>query len=206
VRFQLQLVANLGKLYEVPLDPDDPEDILTILAFAMGGGLAEAAGKAGMKLGGNAAGHAAKNLFAKEVLKFVQGIGKQVGVKILQRSIVKYTVPVVSIAIGTSWNYFAMRTVGDIAIKHFKERAATTGPKEAAASNAGAATEAPPPAKEPSTGAASVAGVAERATQIAESVANIAGEAVNTLAEGLASLFGRGSSAQPPPPPEAPKD
>ena len=42
VRFQLQLVANLGKLYGVPLDPDDPEDILTILAFAVGGSVAVA--------------------------------------------------------------------------------------------------------------------------------------------------------------------
>ena len=42
-RFQLQLIANLGKLYNVPLDPDDPEDILTILTYAVGGGLSEAA-------------------------------------------------------------------------------------------------------------------------------------------------------------------
>ena len=46
VRFQIQLIANLGKLYGVPLDPDDPEDVLTILAFAVGGGAAEFVGKA----------------------------------------------------------------------------------------------------------------------------------------------------------------
>jgi uncharacterized protein (DUF697 family) len=57
-------------------------------------------------------------------LAFVQEIGKKVGVRILQRSIVKYTVPVVSIGIGTSWNYLATKAVGRIAIKHFKERAA----------------------------------------------------------------------------------
>src|SRR5207247_2383062 len=51
VRFQLQLVANLAKLYGVPLDPDDPEDILTILAFALGGSAADMAGKAGAKIG-----------------------------------------------------------------------------------------------------------------------------------------------------------
>jgi hypothetical protein len=50
VRIQLQLVANLGKLYGAPLDPDDPEDILTILAFALGGAVADAAGKAGLRL------------------------------------------------------------------------------------------------------------------------------------------------------------
>jgi hypothetical protein len=36
VRIQIQLIANLGRLYGVPLDPDDPEDILTILTFAVG--------------------------------------------------------------------------------------------------------------------------------------------------------------------------
>lgn len=204
VRFQLQLVANLGKLYGVPLDPEDPEDILTILAFAVGGGAAEAAGRAGMRMGGTAAGHAARNIFARETLRLVQGIGRQVGVNILQRSIVKYTVPVVSIAIGTGWNYFAMKAVGEIAIKHFKERAAITRPEEAAASDLGASTIAQP-AGEPSTSDVLMARLATGAAQIGDSVANIADKTVNTFTEGFAGLFAREPSA-PPPPPEAPKD
>lgn len=51
-RIQLQLIANIAKILEVPLDPDDPEDILLILAFAVGGGVSEAAAAAGMKIGG----------------------------------------------------------------------------------------------------------------------------------------------------------
>jgi uncharacterized protein (DUF697 family) len=124
VRIQLQLVANLGKLYGAPLDPDDPEDILTILAFALGGGAATAAGTAGMQVGGKAAGLGAKNLFAKDLLATLKKIASKVGVKILQRSIVKYTVPVASIGIGSSWNYLATRSVGRIAIIHFKQRVA----------------------------------------------------------------------------------
>jgi hypothetical protein len=54
-RLQLQLVAGLGALYDVPLDPEDPEDILIILSFAFGGGIAELAGKEGMKVGGKLA-------------------------------------------------------------------------------------------------------------------------------------------------------
>ncbi len=60
MRFQLQLVANLGKLYGAPLNPDDPEDILTIIAFALGGSAAETAGKFGMKVGGRIAKNAAR--------------------------------------------------------------------------------------------------------------------------------------------------
>jgi hypothetical protein len=95
VRIQLQLVANLGKLYGVPLDQDDPEDFLTILTFALGGAAAEAAGKAGMKVGGKAAGKAATAIFKKELLQTLKDIGKMAGVKVLQRSIVKYTAPLV---------------------------------------------------------------------------------------------------------------
>ena len=124
VRIWLQLIANLGKLYGVQLDPDDPEDILTILAFAMGGGVAEEVGKAGMKIGGKLAGRVAKNIFSKDVLAFVKRIAAKLGIKILQRSIVLYTVPVVSIGIGVGWNHLTTRTVGRIAISHFKQRAA----------------------------------------------------------------------------------
>ena len=77
-----------------------------------------------MKLGGNAAGYGAKKFFAKEVLANLKKIAAKVGVKILQRSIVKYTVPVASIGIGSSWNYLATRNVGRIAIKHFRQRVA----------------------------------------------------------------------------------
>lgn len=127
VRFQMQLVANLAKLYGVPLDPDDPEDILTILGFAMGGAGAEAAGKGVAKIGGRLGGNAAKAVFKKDTLKAVQKIGAKAGVKILQRTIVKYVIPVVSIGIGTGWNYFATKTVGRLAIRNFKARAAELG-------------------------------------------------------------------------------
>lgn len=122
IRFQLQLVANLGKLYGVPLDPNDPEDILTIFAFAVGGSAADVAGKFGMKVGGKIAGRVAKNVFKKETLAALKRIATKIGIKILQRTIVKYTIPVVSIMIGTIWNYVATKTVARIAIKHFKVR------------------------------------------------------------------------------------
>lgn len=122
VRFQLKLVANLGKIYGVPLDPDDPEDILTILAFAVGGSAAEAAGKVVMKVGGNLAKVAVKKSISKEVLEALKRVGAKLGVKILQRTILKYTVPLVSIGIGTGWNYVSTRAVGKIAKKHFLQR------------------------------------------------------------------------------------
>ena len=198
MQLQLQLIANLGKLYGAPLDPNDPEDIITILAFAVGGGAAEELGRAGMNIGGRAAGRVVRTLFSGQRLHFVQGMGRNVGVKILQRSIVRYTVPIASIGIGLSWNYVAMRTVGRIAIKHFKERAAAAeplaqdAPLDTAAAgvtaSAGAATEAQLPAGELST-------------------AEAFGKVLDTLTKGFAGLFGGGSSAPArSPPPEVPDD
>ena len=114
------MVANIGKAYAVPLDPDDPEDILTILAYALGGSAAEAAGKFGMRVGGKLAGRRSKAVFQKEVLELCKSVAAKMGVKLLQRNIVKYTVPLASIVIGTGWNYVSTLTVGKIATKHFK--------------------------------------------------------------------------------------
>ena len=122
VRMQLQLVANIGKIYKIDLDPDDPEDILTILAFAVGGSVAEEAGKFGMKVGGKLAANAAKGFFKKETLAALKKIGAKLGIKILQRSIIKYVVPLVSIGVGMTWNYLSTKSIGKIAKKHFLAR------------------------------------------------------------------------------------
>lgn len=119
VSIQLKLVANLGKIYGVPLDPEDPEDILTILAFALGGSVAEEAGKYGMKLGGKVTQVLVKKYISKEVLETLKRIGAKIGIKILQRTILKYAVPLASIVVGTGWNYVSTKAVGKIAKKHF---------------------------------------------------------------------------------------
>jgi uncharacterized protein (DUF697 family) len=120
-RVQLQLVANLGRLFGVPLDPDDPEDILTILGFSLGGSVAGAAGEHGMRIGGRLAEAALERFSAK------------LGIKMFQRSIVKYIVPVASVGIGTGWNYASTRVVGRIAVKHFKLRSNEVGSDRKAA-------------------------------------------------------------------------
>jgi uncharacterized protein (DUF697 family) len=127
VRMQLQLVATLAKLYGAALDPDDPEDILTILAFAVGGSVAEVAGKAGMKVGGRLAERAVRRYIRKQVLEAIKAVGRKLGIKILQRAIIKYAVPLASIGIGSSWNYLATKAVGKIAKKHLLARAAEHG-------------------------------------------------------------------------------
>jgi uncharacterized protein (DUF697 family) len=120
LRFQLALVACLGKLYDVQLDPDDPEDIVTILAFAIGGSAANAAGTAGMKMGGKVVARVAKSVVQKEALSALTGVAERIGFQMLARALVKYAVPVASIAIGMVMNYIATRGVGRLAKKYFR--------------------------------------------------------------------------------------
>lgn len=111
-QIQLQLVANLAQVYGVTLDPDDPEDILLILAFAAGGSLAQEAGMVAAEVGA----------------RLTESLGRKVGVKILEQTIAKYAVPGVSMAIGWGWNYVATKKLGKIARKHFLKRAAERNP------------------------------------------------------------------------------
>ncbi len=117
--FQLKMVADIAKLYEVPLDAEDPEDIWIIFAYAMGGSASELAGAFGMKIGAAATRRGIKRFVSKETLKLLQQIGRKVGLKILQKTIIKYAIPVVSIGLGSSWNYLSTRAIGKIASKHF---------------------------------------------------------------------------------------
>lgn len=120
-KLQLELVFRLSALYDVALDLDDPEDILTILSFAFGGGIAELAGKEGMKVGGNLAERAVRKFIKKEVLESLKRIAKKLGYKLLQRGVIKAIVPGVSILIGAGWNMKTTKAVGKIAIKHFTQ-------------------------------------------------------------------------------------
>ena len=120
VGFQLQLIADLGNLYGITLHPDEPGDILTILAFAIGGAAAAAADQAGMRIGGETARQVAKSLLATDVHALFERIGVKLGIKIFQRAILKYVNPLSAIGIGTSWNYLATKRVGEIAVQHFK--------------------------------------------------------------------------------------
>ena len=124
MRIQLKLVAELARLEGLSLDPDDPEDVLTILAFAVGGAVSEAASRVGMQVGRRAAERAVRRHVRRTALEFLQQIGRQLGIKILQRNVIKYAVPGVSIAVGAAWNYKSTQIVGRLAQRHFQARKA----------------------------------------------------------------------------------
>jgi RNA polymerase subunit RPABC4/transcription elongation factor Spt4/tellurite resistance protein len=125
-RIQMRLILDLSVVYDLQLDPDDPEDILMIFGYALGVAPAEMLGKG---LGVAARGgtqYAVKKYISKGTLKAIQDFGKRIGIRILQKSILKYTVPVVSAVVGSSYNYVATKSVGGIAKSHLKNRGKVT--------------------------------------------------------------------------------
>jgi hypothetical protein len=68
-----------------------------------------------------------KKYVSKHVLKAIQNFAKKLDFKVLQRTIIKYTVPVASAVVGSSYNYVSTKTRGKIAKTHFRHRAEFTG-------------------------------------------------------------------------------
>jgi len=123
VRFQLQMVAGLARLYGVELNADDPEDVLTVFTFALGGSLADQAGRMGMRLGSRATRKLVERRMRREMFAPWKLVSERVGAKLVSRSLVKYAVPMVSVGIGAAWNYATTRAMGKLARRHFEQRA-----------------------------------------------------------------------------------
>ena len=123
---QMRLVLDLSVVYDLQLDPDDPEDILMIFGYALGIAPVEMLGKGLQVAARGGTQYAVKKYISKGTLKAIQNFGKRIGIRILQKSILKYTIPVVSAAVGSSYNYVATKSVGGIAKNHFKNRGKVT--------------------------------------------------------------------------------
>jgi tellurite resistance protein len=123
---QMRLILDLSVVYDLQLDPDDPEDILMIFGYAMGVAPVEMLGKGLQVAARGGTQSAIKKYISKGTLKAIQDFGKRIGIKILQKSVIKYTVPVVSAVVGSSFNYVTTKSVGGIAKNHLKNRGKVT--------------------------------------------------------------------------------
>ena len=125
-RIQMRLVLDLSVVYDLQLDPEDPEDVLMIFGYALGVAPTELIGKGLQVAAGAGAKGAVKKYISKGTLKAIQGFARRLGFKILQRTIIKYAVPVASAAVGSSYNYVTTKSVGRITKTHFKNRGKVT--------------------------------------------------------------------------------
>jgi hypothetical protein len=123
---QMRLVLDLSVIYDLQLNVDDPEDILMIFGYALGITPTDIVGKGLQSAGGAVTKQAIREYVSKDTLVAVQAFGRSLGVKILQRDIIKFAVPAVSVAIGSSYNYLITASVGKIAKEHFRNRGKVT--------------------------------------------------------------------------------
>ena len=123
---QMRLVLDMSVVYDLQLDPEDPEDILMIFGYALGVAPTEIIGK-GVQVAARAGTTSAiKTAVSKGTLEAIQKFAQRLGFKILQRTIIKYAVPVASAAVGSGYNYVTTKSVGQIAKLHFKNRGKVT--------------------------------------------------------------------------------
>jgi len=123
---QMRLMLDMSVLYDLQLDPEDPEDILVIFGYALGVAPTEIIRKGLMAAARVGTKDIVKKVVTKGTREALLEFGKRLGLKILQRTVIKYAVPVASAAIGSGYNYVTTKSVGQIAKLHFKNRGMVT--------------------------------------------------------------------------------
>lgn len=125
-QIQMRLILDLSVVYDLQLDAEDPEDVLMIFGYALGVTPTEILSRGLQVAAGAATKGAVKKYVSKGTLNALQDFARRLGFKILQRTILKYAVPVASAAAGSSYNYLTTKSVGRIAKTHFKNRGKVT--------------------------------------------------------------------------------
>lgn len=125
-RIQMRLVLDLAVAYDIQIDAEDPEDMLMVFGYALGVAPSEMLGKGLQVAAGAGTKYAVRKYISKGTLKAIQDFGRRIGFRILQRTILKYTVPIASAVVGSSYNYVSTKSLGRIAKSHFKNRGEVT--------------------------------------------------------------------------------
>ena len=125
-QIQMRLVLDLSVVYDLQLDPEDPEDVMMIFGYALGVTPTAMLGKGLQVAAGAATKGAVKQYISKSTLKALQDFARRLGFSILQKTILKYAVPMASAAVGSSYNYVTTKSVGRIAKAHLKNRGKVT--------------------------------------------------------------------------------
>jgi uncharacterized tellurite resistance protein B-like protein len=124
-QMQMRLVLDLAVLYDVEIDTEDPEDMLLVFGYALGVSPTGMMSKFAQKAAGHATKRAVRKYISKGVLQSVKSMGAKIGVKILQRTIIKFSVPAASAVVGSSFNYMTTKSIAKVAELHFSQRGAT---------------------------------------------------------------------------------
>ncbi len=111
-RSQMRLVSIFPLFMISNLNPEDPKDVMMIFRYALGVTPAAMLGRGLQVAAGDATKGAVKEYIGKSTLKALQYCACRLGFRILQKTILKYAVPVASAAVGSSYNYVTTKSVG----------------------------------------------------------------------------------------------
>jgi uncharacterized protein (DUF697 family) len=122
-RLQLQLAYDLSVLYGQPIDPDDPEDLLSLVKVAFGVKAGQELQNAATKLAPEAVRVGVKKVAAGSALQTLRAL-PVVGRYLLQRNIIKMAIPGVAVPLSAGLNYFTTGRIARVARGIFRTRAA----------------------------------------------------------------------------------
>jgi uncharacterized tellurite resistance protein B-like protein len=131
---QMRLMLDMSVLYDLQLDPEDPEDILMVFGYALGVAPTEILGKGAQVAARAGAESGVKKVVTKGTREALVKFAAKLGFSISQKTIIKFAVPVASAAVGSGYNYVTTKSVGQIAKLHFKNRGKVTDELRAAIS------------------------------------------------------------------------
>nr|WP_253281537.1 hypothetical protein [Arcanobacterium phocae] len=108
---QLQMTHDISVLYGVPLDLNDPDDTWKLVKLAFGIKAGEAVGGAAMKGLPAVIRPIVKRIFSGSTLAALKSL-PVVGKHLLQRNIIKFTIPGISIPVTTAVNRWTTKAAG----------------------------------------------------------------------------------------------
>jgi uncharacterized tellurite resistance protein B-like protein len=121
-RLQLRLAWDLAVLYEHPVDLDDPEDLLDLVQVAFGIKLSEGLSTAVARLGPEAARQGVRAVAKGSTLKAIQAL-PIVGKHLLQRNIVKFAIPIVTVPLSMGVNHWSTTKIASVARRIYRDKA-----------------------------------------------------------------------------------
>jgi tellurite resistance protein len=119
---QIDLVCDLASIYGAPFDPDDVGEVATLFGLALEIDVKE---KKKERTGHGEPREARSDGLTEKLMELEDGdIGKRIGRKLLEDSVVKNILPFLSIGIAARWNYVGTKKIAAAARKYIRYRRA----------------------------------------------------------------------------------
>ncbi len=119
---QLRLAYDISILYDQKIDINDPEDLMSLIKVAFGIKGTEVASGASQRVIPELVRQGVKRNINGAVLNSLKSL-PVVGKHLLQRNIIKFTIPLVNVPITTAINYFSTGSIAKTARRTYRNRA-----------------------------------------------------------------------------------